>query len=167
MLSRTLLAVCLVCALAAPVAAQQPFGGLSPEGRARLAQAMASDDSPASSAAIAKARSRVLDLLAADRLDIDAIAEAQREERRLVMQEHARAHARMREAYEDLSASDRQAFASAVRMREQRMRAQMAAAKNRMEALDRLMDYQMERVAEMRARQRAQQQRARQVADEQ
>lgn len=167
MLSRKLTALGIACALAVPAAAQTPFGGLSPEGRARLAAAMASDETPAHSAAVARARARVLELLAADKLDIDAIEEAQREERRLVLQEHARAHARMRDAYEDLSASDRKAFAAAVRLREQRIRAQMAAAKDRMEALDRLMDYQMQRVAEMRARQRAQQQRARQVADEQ
>ena len=165
MLSRLILAAALAAAFGGAAAAQTPFGGLSPEGRAILAEAMAREDVPAHNAAIMRARTRVLELLAASELDIDEIEEAQEEERRLVMREHARAHARMRDAYEQLSASDRKAFAAAVALREARMRAQMAQAKDRMERIDRLMEYQMRRVAEMRARERAQRRRAQQVSD--
>ena len=157
MLKRFLIPAAALVAAAAPVAAQQtPFGGLTPQGRAILAEAMSTKSSPATAAAIARARGRVLELLAAERLDLEAIDDAQREERRLVLQEHAQAHARMRAAYQKLSTSDRQAFANAIRLREARMRAEMAAAQNRMNELDRLMDYQMRRVAEIRARQQQQ-----------
>ncbi|MBZ6377489.1 hypothetical protein B5C34_04670 [Pacificimonas flava] len=167
-LSRTMTGAAVALCIAAPAAAQQqPFGGLSPEGRARLAGAMSAEPSPGYSAKVAQARSRVLDLLGADDLDIDEIAEAQQQERELVMKEHARAHARMRDAYEDLSASDRKAFAQALKLREQRLRAQMAQAKDRMEAIDRLMRYQAQRVAEIQQQQRARARAARQVSEQQ
>ena len=165
MLTRLALMTAISLAVALPAAAQTPFGGLSPEGRARLAAAMARDESPAHTAAIQRARQRVLDLLSADELDSDAIADAQEQERRLVMQEHARAHERMRDAYEDLSASDRKAFAAAVRLRQQRISAELARTKDRMQQIDQLMEYQMRRLAQARARQR--QQGARQASQDQ
>lgn len=149
-----LVGAALALGTAVPAASQTPFGGLSPEGRARLAAAMAREEQPALNAAIMKARAKVLDLLSAEELDADAIADAQKEERRLVMQEHARAHARMLDAYKGLSAGDRQAFAAAVKMREARIRMEMSRARDRMEKLDQLMEYQAQRMAQIRAQQR-------------
>jgi hypothetical protein len=163
--SALLLGALTALAFAAPASAQQqPFQGLSPEGHQRLAAAMSAEASPGYSESVARARAKVLELLSAETLDLEEIAEAQAEERRLVMREHARAHARMRQAYGDLSLADRRAFAQALQMREQRLRAQMAAAKDRMDMIDRLMRYRAERVAQARQQQRGNA--ARQVSEE-
>ncbi|MBV7257291.1 hypothetical protein KCG44_10900 [Pacificimonas sp. WHA3] len=141
-------------AIGAPAAAQQPFGGLSEEGRAILAAAMTRQHAPGHDQAVSRARARVLQLLSAEELDVNAIAEAQRAERTLVMRDHARAHERMLTAYEKLSSSDRRAFAAALAYREARVRQQMERARNRMELLDRMMVRQQRNLENMRSGQR-------------
>ncbi|MEO0499723.1 MAG: hypothetical protein AAF205_04085 [Pseudomonadota bacterium] len=149
-MSRFALPALFAAAASAPVAAQQPFGGLSLEGRQALAAAMVKESVPGHDEAVRRARMRVLELLAADELDLDAIAEAQATERQLVQRDHARAQARMRDAYAELSREDRQAFAAAMATREARIRRRMQLAQDRVEMLDTIMRRHAERASELR-----------------
>ncbi|MGB3721400.1 MAG: hypothetical protein WA979_01105 [Pacificimonas sp.] len=149
-LSLTAMAALGLLTVTGTAAAQQPFGGLSQEGRSILAEAMTKQDAPGHDEDVRRARLKVLRLLSAEKLDIDEIAEAQERERELVMKDHARAQSRMRDAYEQLSRQDRQAFASAMALREARVRQRMKLAKDRMHMLDRMMA-QQQRAAERRA----------------
>ncbi len=150
MMLPVLIAPLIALGVAASAQAQQPFGGLSQEGRAILAEAMTKQDVPGHDEDVRRARLKVLQLLSAEKLDIDEIAEAQERERELVMKDHARAQSRMRDAYEKLSREDRQAFAAAMAYREARVRQRMELAKDRMQMLDRMMASQR-RAAERRA----------------
>ncbi|MHB9880446.1 hypothetical protein ACSMXM_12425 [Pacificimonas sp. ICDLI1SI03] len=146
----TILAAAMVIGLASGTAAQQPFGGLSAEGRATLAAAMAKEEIPGHDEEVRAARTKILSLLAADELDLDAIEDAQKAERQLVMQDYARAAARMRAAYADLSVADRKAFATMMAMRERRMQQRMKLAKDRMERFDRMMTQHQEDLRRLR-----------------
>ncbi len=107
------------------------FAGMSPEGMAIMGKAMKRDRS--NTADIMKARRHVLELISAERIDIDAIRRAQAVERKLVMEKHARAQEKMLRAYQQLSLEDRRVFAEGMRLREERMLRYMQNARERME----------------------------------
>ncbi len=91
------------------------FSGLSPEGRALIAEALRPAAGQEERARIRAARERVHALLAADRLDVAALRRAMEEERRLVEALHAARQARMLEAFQKMSVADRRAFAENAR----------------------------------------------------
>jgi hypothetical protein len=123
-----------------------PFASMSPEGRAIINDAMRRDRVPSNAEEVRRARQRVLDLIAADRLDIDAIRKAQAEERRVAMKEHAKAQERMLRAYRKLSPADRRAFAEGMRDQEERMMRHMQKARERMKNMERRIRERMERM---------------------
>lgn len=151
----------LAVLVAAPAAAGQnhwAFEGVSHQGRHLLAEAMAQTTDTEHGAAIRAARTRMLEILMAPTLDLAALARAQAEERKLVMQEHARAQARMRVAYQHLSDADRRAFAENMREREQKVAERMGRARERMlAAQERIAKQRAEMQARMQARMAAMQ----------
>ncbi|MBB4631863.1 hypothetical protein [Sphingosinicella soli] len=109
-----------------------PFAEMSPQGAAIIAQALQAQRIPSNAEEVRKARQKVLDLISAERLDIDAIRKAQAEERALAIKEHARAQEKMLKAYQRLSLQDRRAFANGMRAQEERMIQHLARARERM-----------------------------------
>ena len=98
------------------------FGGLrammrnlSPEGRETLSQAMRSVRQDGTREQIEAARARMLDLLAAERLDVAAIQRVMLEERNLAAGKQQRMQAAMLGAYQRLSLADRRAFVASAR----------------------------------------------------
>ncbi len=109
-----------------------PFEGMSPQGAAVIAEAMQAQRIPSNAEEVRRARQKVLDLISAEKLDIDAIRKAQAEERSLAIKEHARAQEQMLKAYQRLSLQDRRAFAAGMRVQEERMMQHLARARERM-----------------------------------
>lgn len=109
-----------------------PFADMSPQGAAIIADAMQAQRIPSNAEEVRKARQKVLDLISAERLDIEAIRRAQAEERALAIKEHARAQEKMLKAYQRLSLQDRRAFAEGMRAQEERMMQHLARARERM-----------------------------------
>ncbi|WP_374598791.1 hypothetical protein [Sphingosinicella sp.] len=109
-----------------------PFADMSPQGAAIIAEAMQAQRIPSNAEEVRKARQKVLDLISAERLDIEAIRRAQAEERALAIKEHARAQEKMLKAYQRLSLQDRRAFAEGMREQEERMMQHLARARERM-----------------------------------
>jgi uncharacterized membrane protein len=125
---------------------QARFAEMSPEGRAIIAEAMRRDRIPANAKDVKAARDRVLDLLEAERLDVDAIRKAQAAERMLAIKEHEKAQEKMVEAYKRLSLEDRRAFAELMRSKEERMLRHMQRARARMDAMQEQFRQDMERM---------------------
>ena len=109
-----------------------PFADMSPQGAAIIAQAMQAQRIPSNAEEVRRARQKVLDLISAEKLDLDAIRRAQAEERALAIKEHARAQEKMLKAYQRLSLQDRRAFAEGMREQEERMMQHLARARERM-----------------------------------
>ncbi|WBX83855.1 hypothetical protein [Sphingosinicella microcystinivorans] len=109
-----------------------PFTDMSPQGAAIIAEAMQAQRIPSNAEEVRKARQKVLDLISAEKLDIEAIRKAQAEERALAIKEHARAQEKMLKAYQRLSVQDRRAFAAGMREQEERMMQHLARARERM-----------------------------------
>jgi uncharacterized membrane protein len=109
-----------------------PFADMSPQGAAIIAEAMQAQRIPSNAEEVRNARQKVLDLISAEKLDIDAIRKAQAEERSLAIKEHARAQEKMLKAYQRLSLQDRRAFAEGMRAQEERMMQHLARARERM-----------------------------------
>lgn len=109
-----------------------PFTDMSPQGAAIIAEAMQAQRIPSNAEEVRKARQKVLDLISAEKLDIEAIRRAQAEERALAIKEHARAQEKMLKAYQRLSVQDRRAFAEGMRAQEERMMQHLARARERM-----------------------------------
>lgn len=102
---------------------------LSPDGRATVQQAMREARDPETRAAIQVARARVLQLMAADRLDVAAFERALSEERTLALRQQERAHRILLATIQKLSPADRKALADAglrARERVEGARARMA-----------------------------------------
>lgn len=92
---------------------------LSPEGRATVQEAVRAARDPEALAAIRVARARILQLMAAERLDVAAFERALREERTLAMRQQERAHSTLLATVQKLSPADRKALADAgLRARE-------------------------------------------------
>ena len=119
------------------------FAGMSDEGRVILREAMRSQKTPQDKQAIRAARQRLLDLIAADRLDVAAVRRAQAAERDLVMREHEQQQEAMLAAYQKLSPADRKAFAQGMRSQEERMLDHMKRARERMEQMEKRMRERM------------------------
>jgi hypothetical protein len=109
-----------------------PFADMSPEGMALIGSAMKRERIPANAEEVRKARGRVLELLAADRLDVDAIRRAQAAERAVAIREHALQQEKLLKAYQQLSLADRRAFVAGLRAQEERMLKHMQRARERM-----------------------------------
>ena len=137
---------------AAPVAAQTPpppppgatdakvrrggpsadllFAGVSEPGRAVLREAMPqARPDKADQQRIRTVRMRVLDLLAADKLDVAALRRAQAEERAIVAQMTDATQERMLAAVQKLSVADRKAFAANMRRIDDRVRDHLQKAR--------------------------------------
>jgi uncharacterized membrane protein len=119
------------------------FAGMSAEGRATLRQAMKPQQTPQDREAVRAARQRVLNLLAAEKLDVAAVRRAQAAERELVLKQHERQQEAMLAAYQKLSAADRQAFAAGMRDREERMLESLKRARQRIEEMEKRMRERM------------------------
>jgi Spy/CpxP family protein refolding chaperone len=119
------------------------FEGMSAEGRATLRAAMRPQQTPQDREAVRAARQRVLTLLAADRLDVDAVRRAQAAERELVLKQHERQQDAMLAAYQKLSAADRKAFAGGMRDREERMLESLKRARERIDEMEKRMRERM------------------------
>ena len=122
------------------------FAGLSLQGQAIMREAVRQRRSPKEAEALRAARQRVLALIAADRLDIAAIRRAQAEERRIVMEGHARQQEALLDAYRKLSPADRKAFAEGMRRREARMDEHVRTMRSRIERMNRIEEEVRERV---------------------
>jgi len=95
------------------------LAALSPEGRATVQQAIREARDPETRAAIQVARARILQLMAADRLDVGAFERALGEERSLALRQQERAHRTLLATLQKLSPADRKALADAgLRARE-------------------------------------------------
>lgn len=119
------------------------FEGMSPEGRAILADAMRPQLTPEDRQAVRAARERVLNLIAADKLDVAAVRRAQAAERELVLRQHERQQAAMLAAYQKLPAADRKAFVEGMQNKEERMLKHMERARQRMEQMEKRMRERM------------------------
>lgn len=119
------------------------FFGMSAEGRAALRAAMKPQQTPQDREAVRAARQRVLNLLAADRLDVAAVRRAQAAERELVVKQHERQQEAMLAAYQKLSLADRKAFASGMRDREERMLERLKKARERIDEMEKRMRERM------------------------
>ena len=119
------------------------FEGMSAEGRATLRAAMKPQQRPQDREAVRAARQRVLNLLAADRLDVAAVRRAQAAERELVVKQHERQQEAMLAAYQKLSPADRKAFASSMRDREERMLERLKKARERIDEMEKRMRERM------------------------
>ena len=108
-----------------------PFADMSPQGMMLVREAMKRDALPSNAEEVRKARSRVLELLAAEKLDVEAIRKAQAAERSVAIREHAAAQEKMLKAYQRLSPADRRAFVAGMRMQEERMLKHMERARAR------------------------------------
>ena len=119
------------------------FEGMSAEGRAALREAMKPRHSPQDREAVRAARQRVLDLIAAERLDVAAVRRAQAAERELVVKQHERQQEAMLAAYQKLSLADRKAFAAGMRDREERMLESIKKARERIDEMEKRMRERM------------------------
>jgi Spy/CpxP family protein refolding chaperone len=119
------------------------FEGMTAEGRAILREAMRPQQSSQEREAVRSARQRVLNLLAADRLDVAAVRRAQAAERELVLKQHERQQEAMLAAYQKLSPADRKAFASGMRDREERMLESLKKARERIDEMEKRMRERM------------------------
>lgn len=119
------------------------FEGMSAEGRAVLREAMRPQQTPQEREAVRAARQRVLNLLAADRLDVAAVRRAQAAERELVLKQHERQQEAMLAAYQKLSLADRKVFAGSMRDREERMLESLKRARERIDAMEKRMRERM------------------------
>ena len=88
---------------------------LSPEGRATVQQALRAAHDPATRQQIESVRARMLDLLAAEVLDVGALSQAMLEERNLVQGQQQRLQAGKLRAFEALNVADRRALVAAAR----------------------------------------------------
>lgn len=113
-----------------------PFADMSPQGAAIIADAMRQERIPTNAEEVRRARQRVLDLISAEKLDMDAIRKAQAQERAIAIKEHARAQEKMLKAYQRLSLSDRRAFAEGMHEQEERMMQHLARARERMKYVE-------------------------------
>ena len=119
------------------------FEGMSAEGRATLRAAMKPQQTPQDREAVRTARQRVLNLLAAERLDVAAVRRAQAAERELVLKQHERQQEAMLAAYQKLSLADRKAFAGGMRDREERMLESLKRARERIDEMEKRMRERM------------------------
>ena len=87
---------------------------LSPEGRDIMRQAMASGPREVNRAAVKAARNKMLDVLAAEKLDVAALRNAMTEERSIAARQQEANQAAMLAAFQKLSAADRKAFAASM-----------------------------------------------------
>ncbi len=105
---------------------------LSPEGRAIVRAAMRDSYDPAARAAIEAARARVLQLIAAEPLDLRALERAMADEGAAVQRHNKRRQERFLAALQRLSAADRKALAEAgLRARERFEERRAALAERR------------------------------------
>jgi hypothetical protein len=123
-----------------------PFADMSPQGMALVREAMRHENIPANAEEVRKARARVLDLLAAEKLDVEAIRKAQAAERAVAIREHALAQEKLLKAYQQLSVADRRAFVDGMRMQEERMLRHMERARARMIQVEQQMRNQREQM---------------------
>lgn len=105
---------------------------LSPEGRAILREAMRDARDPETRAAIEAARARVLQIIAADRLDVRALERAMGEEREAVRRQQERQQARFLETIQRMSAADRKVLADAGLKARERLEQRRAVVIKRM-----------------------------------
>ena len=119
------------------------FEGMSAEGRAILREAMRPQQKVEDREAVRAARQRVLNLIAAERLDVAAVRRAQAAERELVLKQHERQQEAMLAAYQKLSLADRKAFASGMRDREERMLEGLKRARERIDEMEKRMRERM------------------------
>jgi TRAP-type C4-dicarboxylate transport system substrate-binding protein len=119
------------------------FGGLSPEGRQILGEAMRPQVTAQDREAMRSARQRVLNLIAADKLDVAAVRRAQAAERELAVRQHERQQAAMLSAYQKLSAADRKAFVAGMQDQEERMLKHMERARQHMQDMEKRMRERM------------------------
>lgn len=88
---------------------------LSPEGRTTMWQALRSVRQDGTRDQIKAARGRMLDLLAAERLDVAAMQRVMLEERNLAAGQQQRMQAAMLGAFQQLTLADRRAFVASAR----------------------------------------------------
>jgi Spy/CpxP family protein refolding chaperone len=98
-----------------------PLKNLSPEGRQIMREAARRDVSQQDREAMRAARERVLTLLAADPLDVNAIRQAQAEERSIAQKNHMERQEALLAGYQKLSPADRKAFVEGMREMEGRI----------------------------------------------
>ena len=110
------------------------FAKLSPEGRETMRAAMKVDRTP-DRAAIEAARNRMLDVLAADRLDVAALRSAMAAERAAAETRGEAHQAAMLAAFQKLSAADRKAFATSMRDMHVKMEGRMKEIRERMKGM--------------------------------
>ena len=108
---------------------------LSPEGRDILRQAMAEGPIAVNRAAIDAARKKMLDILAADRLDVAALRSAMSEERAITARQQETHQESMLAAFQKLSAADRKAFADSMRGMHMQMEMRMKGMGQRMKMM--------------------------------
>ncbi len=108
---------------------------LSPEGRDILRQAMAEGPREVNRAAVDAARKKMLDILAADRLDVGALRSAMSEERAIAARQQESHQASMLAAFQKLSAADRKAFAESMRGMHMQMEMRMKGMGQRMKMM--------------------------------
>lgn len=113
----------------------QPLGSgallrdLSPAGRAIVRQAVRTANADGTRQQIEATRARVLDILAADPLDVGALGRAMIEERTLAQGQQSRMHSAMLGAFQKLSVADRRAFVATAREVQARIEKRRAAMK--------------------------------------
>lgn len=111
------------------------FRQLSPEGRDTMRQAMAGGPREVDRAAVDAARKKMLDILAADRLDVAALRSAMSEERAIAARQQETHQASMLTAFQKLSAVDRKAFADSMRGMHMQMQMRMNGMGERMKGM--------------------------------
>ncbi len=111
------------------------FGKLSPEGRDTMRQAMAGGPREVDRAAVDAARKKMLDVLAADRLDVAALRSAMAEERAVAARQQETHQAAMLAAFQKLSVTDRKAFADSMRDMHMHMQMRMNGMGERMKGM--------------------------------
>lgn len=104
---------------------ERAFPSLSPEGRQIMRDAMRNSRAGADQDEIRNARDRVGSIVAADRLDVNALRQAMDAERRLVDAQHKRRQDAMIAAFQKLTPADRKAFVADAKAGGDRMRAKM------------------------------------------
>jgi len=113
----------------------QPLGSgallrdLSPAGRAIVRQAVRTANADGTRQQIEATRARMLDILAADPLDVGALGRAMIEERTLAQGQQSRMHSAMLGAFQKLSVADRRAFVATAREVQARIEKRRAAMK--------------------------------------
>ena len=113
----------------------QPLGSgallrdLSPAGRAIVRQAVRTANADGTRQQIEATRARMLDILAADPLDVGALGRAMIEERTLAQGQQSRMHSAMLGAFQKLSVADRRAFVATAREVQARIGERRAAMK--------------------------------------